>query len=147
VGASSTPFSEYRKKPGERVGAHWRIPAVIGKRGIRHVLIDTNHWKTFIWDRFLVGLGGAGCLSLYQSPDHRMLADQLTAEYPVEVQARGRAVNEWKEKKDRDNHLFDCLVGCAVAASMLGCAMVGMTADAAKKPRKKYTQIMLRPRR
>ncbi len=37
VGASSMPFSEYKRRPGERVGLNWRIPNVHGKRAIRHV--------------------------------------------------------------------------------------------------------------
>ncbi|HOQ61258.1 MAG TPA: phage terminase large subunit family protein, partial [Vicinamibacterales bacterium] len=31
VGASSIPFSEYKRKTGERVGHHWRIPNVQGR--------------------------------------------------------------------------------------------------------------------
>ena len=26
---------------------HWRIPNVQGRRQVRHVLIDTNYWKSF----------------------------------------------------------------------------------------------------
>jgi hypothetical protein len=33
VGASSIPFSEYRRKRGDRVGLNWRIPSVHGRRG------------------------------------------------------------------------------------------------------------------
>ncbi len=39
VGASSLPFSEYRRRPGDRVGLNWRIPNVHGKRAIRHVVL------------------------------------------------------------------------------------------------------------
>lgn len=44
VGASSVPFDDYKRKRGERVGQHGRIPNVQGKRQVRHVLIDTNLW-------------------------------------------------------------------------------------------------------
>jgi len=47
VGASSIPFSDYKRKRGERVGLNWRIPVVTGKRAVRHVLFDTNYWKSF----------------------------------------------------------------------------------------------------
>ncbi len=42
VGASSMPFSEYKRRPGDRVGLNWRIPNVHGKRAIRHVVYDTT---------------------------------------------------------------------------------------------------------
>ena len=57
--------------------------------------------------------------------DHRLLAEHLTAEYPVKVGAKGREVDEWKSKLGRENHLLDCLVGCAAAASVLGAILFG----------------------
>jgi len=42
VGASSVPFSEYKRKRGERIGHYWRIPNTQGRRQVRHVLIDTS---------------------------------------------------------------------------------------------------------
>ena len=49
-------------------------------------------------------------------------------------------MDEWKAKPGHpDNHWLDCLVGCAVAASMCGARLPG--ADfVARRPRKKYTQ-------
>ena len=38
-----------------------------------------------------------------------------------------------------DNHWLDCLVGCAVAASICGCRLPGMEA-AERRKRKRYTQ-------
>src|SRR5690606_29711210 len=75
VGASSIPFSEYRRKRGDRVGLHWRIPNTIGKRQVRHVLIDTNYWKSFVHARLAVAMGDPGCLSLYGRDEkaHRLL--------------------------------------------------------------------------
>jgi hypothetical protein len=69
-------------------------------------------------------MGDVGCLSIFvpdSGRDHRMLADHLTAEYRIRVEARSRVVDEWKLRANRpDNHLFDCLCGCAVAAAMAG---------------------------
>ena len=49
VGAASLPMSEYTKTPGDRMGLNWRIPALhIGKRALRHLLFDTNFWKSFV---------------------------------------------------------------------------------------------------
>lgn len=130
VGASSVPFSEYRKKPGERAGHHWRIPPIQGKRAARHVLIDTNYWKTFVHARLRVPMGDPGCLSLFAPEpgwNHRLLAEHLTAEYRVQTVARGRTVDEWKAKPGSlDNHWLDCLVGCAVGASMAGATLFGV---------------------
>jgi hypothetical protein len=128
VGASSIPFSEYRRKRGDRVGLHWRIPNTVGKRQVRHALIDTNYWKTFVHARLSVSMGDPGCLSLFGRDDktHRLLADHLTAEYRVKSQAQGRTVDEWKLRATRpDNHWLDCLVGCAVGASMQGAVLLG----------------------
>jgi hypothetical protein len=128
VGASSMPFSEYKRRPGDRVGLNWRIPSVHGKRAIRHVIYDTNWWKSFIYARLAVAIGDRGCLSLFgNNPEpHRMLAEQLTAEYYVKTEGRGRTVDEWKSRPDQpDNHWLDCLVGAAMAASMQGCVLFG----------------------
>jgi hypothetical protein len=60
VGASSIPFSEYKRRRGDRVGLHWRIPNTVGKRQVRHVLVDTNYWKTFVHARLAVAMGDPG---------------------------------------------------------------------------------------
>jgi hypothetical protein len=142
VGASSYPFSEYRPKPGDRCGLNWRIPAAPGRRAVRHVLFDTNFWKSFTHSRLKVAMGDRGCLSLFgHDPEaHRLLADHLTSEYPVKTEARGRSVDEWKLKVERpDNHWFDCMVGTAVAASMAGVNLFGQTAARPRRrPRVSY---------
>ena len=126
VGASSKPMTEYRKQPGDRLGFNWMIPNVAGKRAIRHVIYDTNFWKSFIHTRLAMELGDKGGLTLYgRIPGvHQLLAEHLTAEYKIKTQGRGRTVDEWKIKPDRtDNHWLDCIAGCAVCASMLGAAL------------------------
>jgi phage terminase large subunit GpA-like protein len=123
VGAASVPFAEYRQQQGDRNGHNWRIPSTVGKRSIKHVVYDTNFWKTFVFARLAVAMGDRGCLSLFgeRPEDHRLISEHLTAEYPVTTIGRGRTVEEWKHRPDRpDNHWFDCLVGAAVAASMQG---------------------------
>ena len=126
VGASSMPFSEYRRKRGDRIGHHWRIPTTTGKRQVRHILIDTNYWKTFVHARLAVSMGDPSCLSLFgrDAKAHQLLAEHLTAEFRVKTMARDRTVDEWKLRATRpDNHWFDCLVGAAVAASIQGAAL------------------------
>lgn len=128
VGASGQPFSEYKRRPGDRIGHNWRVPNVHGKRAVRHVVYDTNYWKSFVQARLAVAMGEAGCLSLFgdAAPMHRLLAEHLTSEYRVRTEGRGRTVDEWKLRPERaDNHWLDGLVGCAVAASMQGAVLEG----------------------
>jgi len=123
VGASSKPFSEYRKQRGERLGHNWRIPSIKGRRAIRHVIYDANYWKSFVHARLAVAMGDKGCLALFgKKPErHRLFSEHLMAEYRVKTEGRGRTVDEWKLKPNKpDNHWLDGLAGAAVAASMLG---------------------------
>ena len=126
VGASSKPMSDYHKHAGDKVGLNWHIPNVAGRRAIRHVIYDTNFWKSFIHSRLSVALGDKGGLTLWgrHPMTHELYAEHLTAEYRVKTIGLGRTVDEWKLRPDRkDNHWLDCTVGCAVAASYLGCAL------------------------
>ena len=135
VGASSKPMVEYTKKDGERYGPGWMIP-LPGQHPVRHVTFDSNYWKSFAHNRLSTPFGQGGCLSLFgDNPrTHDMLADHLTAEYFVPTTARGRTVDEWKTKAHNpDNHLFDCLVGTCVAASVLGCSLAETSVAAVAK--------------
>lgn len=126
VGASSKPMTEYRKQQGDRLGFNWMIPNVAGKRAIRHVIYDTNYWKSFIHARLAVPVGDKGSFTLYgRIPGaHQLFAEHLTAEYRVKTQGRGRTVDEWKLKpQSHDNHFLDCVAGCAVCGSMLGASL------------------------
>ena len=136
VGASSIPFSDYKRKRGDRVGHNWRIPNVTGRRTVRHLVFDTNYWKSFVHARLAVAMGDKGCLSVFgnKAEIHRLFAEHLSAEYRVQTQGRGRTVDEWKIRPEQfDNHWLDCLVGCAVAASMQGVVLPGTDVKAAPK--------------
>jgi len=147
VGAASIPFSDYKRKPGERVGHNWRIPNVRGKRAVRHVVYDTNYWKSFIQARLSVSMGDRGCLSLYGRKPHRLFASHLVAEYRVRTEGRGRTVDEWKHRPERpDNHWLDCVVGCAVGASMQGVTLQE-TEVTAPQPKKSRTRMSMAERR
>lgn len=126
VGASSKPMTEYRKQPGDKLGFNWMMPSVRGKRAIRHVIFDSNFWKSFIHARLAVPMGDKSCLSFYgRHPQiHQLVAEHLTAEYRVKTTGRGRTVDEWKLRPEcSDNHWLDCFAGCAVCASMLGATL------------------------
>jgi len=146
VGASSIPFSDYRPKKGDRVGLHWRVPNVQGKRAVRYALIDTNYWKSFVHTRLAVPMGDPGCLSLFAGGpgvDHRLLSEHLTAEYRVRTEGRGRQLDEWKLRAPGlDNHWLDCLVGCAVGASMSGAVLFGTDArEQMRRPRMRLSDL------
>ena len=113
---------------------------------MRYVVIDTNYWKSFVHARLAVPMGDRGCLSLFAGADHGLLAEHLTAEYCVRTQARGRQVDDWKPRgPGRDNHWLDCLVGCAVGASMSGAVLFGTTAtESIRKPRVRLSDLQRR---
>ncbi|TWT51046.1 Phage terminase large subunit (GpA) [Rubripirellula amarantea] len=150
VGASSNPFSEYKRRPGDRVGLNWRIPSINGKRAIRHIIYDTNWWKSFTHARLAVAMGDHGCLSIFgdRPEQHRMFAEQIIAEYFVKTEGRGRTVDEWKARPEQpDNHWLDCLVGCAVGASMQGALLFGTDVAAlAKRDRVSFRDLQRKKR-
>lgn len=126
VGAASKPFSEYAFKRGDRAGLHWRMPNDPARRRVRKISVDTNFWKTFVFSRLKTAPGDPGRLAL-DGNDHALLLEHLTAESCVSVEAKGKRVDEWKAKP-RDNHWLDCLVGCAVGASVNGAKLAASKA-------------------
>jgi len=148
VRASRKPIIEYVRKPGETVGHYWYIPNVSRTDQFPYVLMDVNYWKRTIHDGFALPLTDRGSLSLFGTDGrrHEMLADHVArSEKWVEVTGPGGNVREWMALPTRpDNHFFDCLVGCAVAASIAGIKFAGQQVE--KKARKRYTQDDLRRR-
>ena len=73
--------------------------------------------------------------------------DHLTAEYRVRTEGRGRTVNEWKLPAHKpDNHWFDCVVGCAAAASMRGVERIGVQVAVAGERKKRRLSELQRER-
>ena len=95
-------------------------------------------------------MGDRGCLSLFgtNAETHRMLSEHLTSEYFIKTEARGRSVDEWKQRPEQpDNHWFDGLVGSAVAASMQGVILPGIEGKAeVRKERMSFTEMQKRRR-
>lgn len=142
VGPASKPFSDYHRKRGDKIGVHWRIPVRTRREGQREVLVDTNWWKSFVHHRLAVAVGDPGSLSLWGSDAkrHEILAEHLLAEECVPTEAKGNTVDVWKDIPGRDNDLFDCLVGCAVAASMEGISLDGVS----MRPKRSGRRVSLR---
>ncbi len=138
IGAKDRPISQWAKKEGERRGEEWVIGRATDVRGLRHLTFDTNHWKTETQKRFSTAAGGRGSLAIFgkRPGEHRMFADHNTAEKPVMVAAKGREVIEWQLPPNKpDNHWNDCLVGCAVDASIEGAAVLAGKARPPRPPR------------
>jgi hypothetical protein len=87
---------------------------------------------------YRAALAGSGAVSLFGSSKqrHEQLARHLLAERCTPTQAKGIKVDVWTEIPGRENDLFDCLVGCCVAASIEGVAPEGVAIKAKKPPRK-----------
>ena len=127
IGASSQPLNHGKsKKSGAKIGSHWRIETS-KEMPIRYCIYDANLWKSYTAARLKCPAGTEGSISIpKQNPrEHKALIDNLTAEYPVRVEGRGRTVEEWKLKPGVDNHWWDCVVGCCVAANIEGIKMRG----------------------
>lgn len=154
------PFAEYKKKMGEKTGGGypWRLKQSDKTKTLMHVLFEPNWWKSFIQSRFQVSKGDPGCLSLFggearrpghdptEPRDHRLLADHLTAETKTRLhnETTGRTVEQWTLRPEKpDNHWLDCLVGCAVAASLEGVTLASVlpAKRIARRPRMKLSEL------
>jgi len=132
-------------------GHFWYIPNVRKTGEFPHVLVDVNYWKTFVHAGLATAAGDRGCISLFGSTsttagkrkggEHDLFTEHVAhSETWVETTALGRMVHEWSPRPTRpDNHWFDCLVGCAAAASMCGVRTPGETSRQ-RRQRKRYTQ-------
>lgn len=130
IGAKDTPIELQKAKTAEELGHHWKKTVGRTNRVIPYYEIDTNWWKTFIANRIFTGVGDTGSLTIPGGmdgrDDNRLLVSHLTSESRTRMtkESTGRQVDEWKAKPSNpDNHWFDCLVGCAVAASVQNCTL------------------------
>ena len=80
-----------------------------------------------MFSRLKTAPGDPGRLAI-DGTEHALLAEHLTAETCTSVEAKGKRVDEWKAKPGRDNHWLDCLVGCAVGASVNGAKLASANA-------------------
>lgn len=127
IKARHKPMHEWPVKEGTRPIFHGRVyPPERGKG--RWVLFDANGWKSFFADRLRVPKGTHGGFNLFGSEAetksglHRALIEHLTSEreHTVKDETTGRTKTEWQQIPHRPNHLWDCFVGCCVAAAVDG---------------------------
>jgi hypothetical protein len=136
VKSDQNPLDTWQSKPGDRRGWGW-----IYNRTEEHVIYDTNLWKTFLAERLRMSAGESGNMSIFAgtSGQHKMLVEHLSSEFPTPTEGKGRKVNVWKLRVNRENHLLDCAVGALVAGSEQGILYVGHQpqSGAIKRPRRK----------
>ncbi len=140
IGANTRPIAEYTKRRGERKGRNWKSSNI--NRQL-HILADTNFWKSTVHERLAVPYGDPGSLTAFgDNRDHRMLWDHLLAETRTRVVAGNRTVDEWKLPPNKpDNHWLDCLVGSAVAASVMGAELAAWRTVAKRKTRRRRGRV------
>lgn len=144
IKAGSKPVSMYQRRPGWTLGTNWYIPSVRGTNEFAHVCVDVNWWKSFVHGRLAVAPGDPGALTLFgkAASEHILFAEHVAgSETYVTTFGHGRQVQEWRWRPERpDNHWFDCLVGCAAAASILGVQVPGTQSQERRRQRKRYVQ-------
>lgn len=141
--ATARGVSEWKPRPGERSGWHWRLTTSETGRG-KMVQFDPDAWKTFCHERLTTAMGGRGCLTLFgrAASAHSLIGEHCAAEQAEAATLRGQTFDKWSQLPHKpDNHLFDCLVGCAVAASVEGltwsAAIAAGQPEAQEKPRER----------
>lgn len=149
VEIDTNPACERREQTGRE--PEGRVPKGCDAEGAH------NYWKSFVHERLATAMGDPGCLSIFGpagrgTVQHRLFAEHLTSEYRVRTEGRSRTVDEWKLPAHKpDNHWFDCLVGCAAAASMRGISLGAVTAApvvaARKRKRLKLSELQRAKRR
>lgn len=126
ISAAKMPIDDYNKKDEIKRGDHWRMPV---KNGDVWMAFDANYWKRKAAERLVLPIGTHGAWIIFGSDpaEHSMLFDHFCVENPVDVTANQRTVTEWIVKGGVvNNDYWDCLVGSAVGASLLGCTIPGM---------------------
>jgi hypothetical protein len=117
-----TGVGEWKARPGERVGYHWKL-TLPEKGSGRTLQFDPDSYKSLLFERLTTPPGGGTALTLFgrSAAAHALIAEHLAAEYATPATLRGITFDKWTPLPDRpDNHLLDCLVLAAVAASLAG---------------------------
>ncbi len=140
--AAASGIAKWKTRQGERSGHHWRLTLGTGNKG-RLLQFDPDTWKSIVYSALTVSMGGRSALKLFGTAktNHELFAEHLTAEYAKPKDHKGDSFDKWSMMPGRtDNHWFDCVVGCAVAASVAGLAL-NPTTEPIAKPKMKAINI------
>jgi hypothetical protein len=114
------------------------------------VQFDPDAWKSFVFERFTTPMGPRATMRFYgKNPyDHEMISEHCWAETSTPKMLRGSTFDKWNQRPHRpDNHLWDCLIGCAVAASVEGITFASSPTGASgggaepSKPKMKFSDL------
>ncbi len=134
VKATENPFSQAQRAMKWKT-SHGAWFWQDGPGPARWATFDANYWKTRVHQGLSLTQQSRGSIQLFKAPFqvHQMLGEHLRAEKPMRVVAKGRTVYEWQDRPGQDNEGLDCLVGCALGASMCGIVRGSETGLKAKK--------------
>jgi len=129
----------YRTKDKRSVaGEGWiYAPVKNSTRPVRLLRFDSNHWKTFTYNRCIGILGAPGSMSFNgpKTPLKDYFA-QISAEYRTPVTYQNRTYDIWEIFPGRKNHYLDTLVGCCILGNYVGVGLQG-AAETSKTSRKR----------
>jgi hypothetical protein len=113
-----------RKRAGVRSGDYWEVTRSVA-HGAQYLRFDGNWWKSRTRDRLITPVGQRGGLLLFDAKaiEHGTYIEHLLSERAAPVVFRDQKAELWKQRLQTENHWWDCLVGCAVAASYCGCSL------------------------
>lgn len=130
IGPGDPPMMYYKVRQGEQLGHHWLV-ARSAKYAVQSVTVDSNYWKEKAARSLscLPTMRGAVRLWGDGNTDHRMTADHYSSEKGEKLthDRTQRTGYVWKKKPNRENHRWDNLYNCLVAASMRGCGKETIT--------------------
>lgn len=146
IGASSPAMSDRKPKDGETRGIEAWIQPAPSRGSVRAAIFDANYWKSFTHARLATPAPHGVTLFGDKAETHLMFVDHLCAEKRVHVKAQksGREVDEWHAPPGVDNHWFDGLVGCHVAAMFLGVRLAELPITKPAQPGKRKTMAEMR---
>jgi len=147
IGPEKAPMMLYNVGTGEVLGNHW-IKKRNNKQAVTGIRADVNYWKSRAAKALTCLPSIRGAITLYGTSgengtrltDHRMIGDHYASEKGTRLtnEDRKRTVTVFSLKPNRENHYWDNLIGCMVAASIKGC---GNDEKAKPRERKSLSQL------
>lgn len=137
LGTARNQMAWRAPKPAKNriIGREWFMTIQPPSR-VRLVNFHADHWKRVVHQGWAAAPATPGSLHLYKAEpsDHAAFARQTMAEREILGFVPGIGERTVWDRRYRDNHYFDCAVGCRVAAEMLG---VGAESEGQGRPTRK----------
>ena len=137
VGANAQPMNKRRmNKPGRR-GDNWILHKT-SRNDVATVTADVNYFKTCTADSLRCNPDASQSMRLFSASKTllEMFAQHCAAERGLRETGSAGTVDAWElTKQHLDNHFWDNLIGCRVAASIAGIRRDGRPAVAKRRRR------------